>query len=103
MAENIYVPDIGGLKGKSTTFKPLPMQSQAIDVLRDLLSLHEEVEMSLDGLYVNENFFGASISHETHGIKAIPTDGAENKIIMKAADEMFQVCRKCGFKLHCDK
>ena len=65
LAEKTFGPDIGGLKGKTTRSKPLPMQSQAIGVPRELLSFHEEVETSLDGLRVNGQFFTTSISHET--------------------------------------
>ena len=82
------------------------MQSQAIYIPRELLSLHEEVDMSLDGLHVNGKFFMASIYYEIHFRTAILTDGVENNMIMKAADIMFQVCYKCIFHvvtLHCDK
>ena len=73
---------------------------------REFLSLHEEVEMSLDRLHVNGQLFIVSISHETFCITDVPTDGAENNTLMKAVDDMFQVYCKCGFqvmKLHCNK
>ena len=82
------------------------MQSKAIDVPRELLNLNEEVEISLDGLYVNGKFFVTSISHEICHRTSIPTDGAKNKMLMKVVDDMFQVYYKCGLhvvKLHCDK
>ena len=68
--------------------------------------MHEKVEMSLDVLHVNEKLFSTSMSHETRHRTAIPTDGAEKKMIIKFANNMDQVYCKCRFhvvKLRCDK
>ena len=40
LAEKTFRPDIGELKGKVKRSRPLPIQSQAIDMSRGLLSLH---------------------------------------------------------------
>ena len=65
LAEKNFGLDIGGLKGMSTRSKSLPMQSKVTEILRDLLSIHEEMEASLDGLNVSGKLFVTSISHET--------------------------------------
>ena len=63
LVEKTFGPDIGGLKGMTTRSKPLHIQSQEIDILRELLSLHEDVESFLDGLHVNGKLFATPISH----------------------------------------
>ena len=96
----------GGLKSMTTRSKQLPIQSKAIYITRELLSLHKEVETSLDRLHMSEESIATSTSHETHCRTAIPTDGVSKKNIMKAVDNIFQVYCKCGFKmvkLHCTK
>ena len=60
----------------------------------------------MDGLHANGQLFATSISHEVCYRTAIPKDGAKKKMLMKASDDMFQVCCKCGVhvvKLHCGK
>ena len=87
-------------------FKSLLTQIQAIGIPQELLSLNEEVEMSLDGLCVNMQLLTTSISHEMCCRTEIQTDGTEKKMLMNEADDMFQVCFKCEFhvlKLYCDK
>ena len=91
MDKKTFGPDVGGLKGKTTRSKSLPTQSRATDVPRELLSLHEEVETSLDGLHMNGKLFIKPISHETHCRTAIPTDGEKKKMLVKAVDDIFQV------------
>ena len=87
--ENTFGLDIGGLKGKTTRFKPLPMQSQITFIPQELLYLHEKAETSLNGLHANGKLFIASISHEKNCITSILTDGAEKKMLMKEADDIF--------------
>ena len=65
LAEKTFGLGTCGLKGKTKRSKPLPMQSQATDVSRELLSLHEAVESSFYGLHVNGKSFVASICYET--------------------------------------
>ena len=106
MTEKTFEPDVGELKEKTTRSKSSPMQSQETCVPRELLSLNEEVEMSLDGLYVNRQLFEIYLSHETHCRKAIPTESVEEKNIMKALEDIFQVCYTCGscvVKFKCEK
>ena len=54
LTKKTFGPGIGGIKGMTTRSKPLPTQSQAMCIPRELLSTHEDLETSLDGLHVNE-------------------------------------------------
>ena len=79
LAENTFGPDSGRLKGNTTRSKPLLTQSRAIGITRELLHLHEEVEMCLDTSYVSGKLLETSISHEMHHRESIPRDGMEKK------------------------
>ena len=67
------------------------MQSQAMQIPRELWSLNEEVGISLDGLYLSSKFLATSISHGMHCRAEIPKDATGKKNLMKAADEVLQI------------
>ena len=48
LAENTFETNVGGLKEKTKRSKPLSMQSQEVEIPRELLFLYEKVETSLD-------------------------------------------------------
>ena len=72
LTEKNFVLDIGLLKGVATRSTPFPTQSHGIDITRELLSLHEEVETSLDRLHVSGHFFVTCGSHDMHCRASIP-------------------------------
>ena len=106
LAEKTFGPEISGLKGNNVRSRTFPMKNQVMDVPRELLSLYEKIEKSLDGCFANGQLLMTSISHKTCYGTAIPSDDADKKNLMKAVDNIFQVCCKCVFhvmKFHCDK
>ena len=46
-------PDVATIKGKTTRRKPLPVVDNIIEIPDELLNIHREVELSVDGLTVN--------------------------------------------------
>ena len=90
-----FRPVIGVPKENTARSRPFPAQSQATYIPRDFLSLHEEVENSLDRRYVSGKIATTSISHEGRCRVSIPKDDTDRKNLMKAEDEIFQVCHKC--------
>ena len=62
------------------------MKIQVIEIPRELLSLHEEVDISLDTCCVNGQLFVTSISHEKCYRTSIPRNGADKKTLMKAVE-----------------
>ena len=106
LTEKNFVLDIGLLKGVATRSTPFPTQSHGIDITRELLSLHEEVETSLDRLHVSGKFLVTSVSHETCCRTAIPCDVTIKRKLMQTVEDTLQACCKRGchvVKLHSDK
>ena len=68
LAEKVYGPDLGNIKGKSTRNKPAPITSDLIEIPDELLRVQEDVTLSMDGLTVNGLNFLTAISHNIYYI-----------------------------------
>ena len=53
LAEHIFGPDIGIIKGKMTRRKPQPVNDQHIEIPQELISLHEDFTLAIDGVTIN--------------------------------------------------
>ena len=63
IAEKIFSPDLGALKGKSTRRKPLPMVSDQIAIPPQLSENRQDLELCMDIMFVNEMPFLTTITH----------------------------------------
>eukprot|EP00957_Ditylum_brightwellii_P077364 5878570-Ditylum_brightwellii.AAC.1 len=49
-AEQAFGPDLGAIKGKTTRQRPNPINNNRIEIPEELILLHEEVTISINGL-----------------------------------------------------
>ena len=66
LAEKVYGPDVGTRKGKNTRRRPNPVVSTMIELPDELLDIHKEVTVSLDGLEINNVKFMTTIAHDLY-------------------------------------
>jgi hypothetical protein len=52
--EKIFGPDMSRLKGKSTRRKPKPVRSDLIEIPKEIIMKHHNIDLCMDVMYVNE-------------------------------------------------
>jgi hypothetical protein len=80
LAEQIFGPYVGTVKGKTTRQKPLPIVDQHIQIPEELISVHADITLAIDGLTINSLKFLSTISRNMYycTVHYMPTTEAKN-------------------------
>ena len=62
IAKKIFRNDVGTLKGKTTRKQTLKVLEDTVDVPGELYKLNSELELYINGMYVNKRLFITSIN-----------------------------------------
>jgi hypothetical protein len=62
IAEQVFGPDVGALKGKTTRVKPAPVVADYLEVPKELITKHSNITLCIDGMKINGIPFLTTVS-----------------------------------------
>ena len=105
LAERLFGPDVGTLKGKSKRRKPMPVVVDNIEIPDEIREVHKDVTLCIDIFFVNNAviFHGIDTTIKFRG--SIPLANRTHDEIYKALDQLLRHYNRAGhqiIEIRCD-
>ena len=97
IAERIFGKDVSSLKGKSTRRKPKPVRADLIEIPKELIEKHKDIELCMDTMYVNECGMLTAIDRTIKYRSLVPMDTKQHDKYYRALDEILRQYNNAGF------
>jgi hypothetical protein len=105
ISEKIFGPDMSNLKGKSTRRKPKPVRSDLIEIPKEIITKHHDIDLCMDAMYVNECGMLTAIDQTIKFQSLVPMNTKQYVEYYRALDQILRHYNQAGFvirTIHCD-
>jgi hypothetical protein len=106
LAEKIFGPDLGTIKGKSTRHASESVMEDLIEIPPELKDQHKDLTFCMDLMFVNGMPLFTGVDQSIKYRTAVPIKSRHASELFKAMDKAFRVYNKAGFTIttvHCDQ
>jgi hypothetical protein len=104
ISEKIFGPDMSSLKGKSTRRKTKPVKNDLIEIPKEIITKHHDIDFCMDAMYVNE--CGITAIDRTIKVRSlVPMNTKQHVEYYRALDQILRHYNRAGFvirTIHCD-
>jgi hypothetical protein len=105
ISEKIFGPDMSSLKGKSIRRKPKPVRSDLIEIPKEIITKHHDIDLCMDAMYVNECGILTAIDQTIKFRSLVPINTKQHVEYYRALDQILRHYNRAGFvirTIHCD-
>jgi hypothetical protein len=106
ISEKIFGPDISSLKGKSARRKPKPVRSDLIEIPKEIITKHRDIDLCMDAMDVNECGMLTVIDRTIKFRSLVPMNTKQHIEHYCAIDQILGHYNRAGFvirTIHCDE
>jgi hypothetical protein len=105
ISEKLFGPDMSSLKGKSMRRKPKPVRSDLIEIQKEIITKHHDIDLCMDTMYVNECGMLTAIDRTIKFRSLVPMNTKQHVKYYRPLDQILRHYNRARFvirTIHCD-